>query len=202
MRPVRDLLFLAHRIPCPPDKGDKIRSWNILRYPGERYRVHLGCFVDDPHDWRHRHELMERCASRYFARLRPFTAAINRRDRPYRRRGPHAAPLPWGVQNKVLEAMAMTSSRIATPCALEGIAAEPGHDVVMAGADDSFAEEAIEILLGNTPRAIGTNARTRVLDDYRWPASLARLVAPIEGDTADKDGARSGSAQLRAVEKP
>ena len=28
---MRDLLYLAHRIPYPPNKGDKIRSWNILR---------------------------------------------------------------------------------------------------------------------------------------------------------------------------
>ncbi len=102
----------------------------------------------------------------------------------------------------MLEAMAMARSVIATPCALEGIAAEPGYDVVMATADDSFAVETIEVLLGNRPRAIGTNARTRVLDDYRWPASLARLEALIEGDPADKDGARSGSAQLQAVGKP
>ena len=26
-----NILFLVHRIPYPPDKGDKIRSWNILR---------------------------------------------------------------------------------------------------------------------------------------------------------------------------
>ncbi len=422
MRPVRDLLFLAHRIPYPPDKGDKIRSWNFLSYLSERYRVHLGCFVDDPHDWRHRHELMERCTSCYFARLRPFTAALNsavglidgaaltlRRYRSpglrewvdglfarrppdrvlvfssalasyvmaprhrvtrriidfvdidsdkwrqyattkswpaswvYRRESrklldferrvaaafdvslfvsaneaalfrtiapesahkvfhvgngvdseyfsperryedpfggqedilvftgamdywPNVDAVRWianyalprirdkvpaarlvivgsnpssavrrlarlpgvtvtgrvadvrpylahaaavvvplrvsrGVQNKVLEAMAMARSVIATPCALEGITAEPGHDVVMATADDAFVAETTEILLGNKPHAIGTNARARVLDDYRWSASLARLEALIEGAVADEDSARTGSAQLRAVGK-
>ncbi len=102
----------------------------------------------------------------------------------------------------MLEAMAMARSVIATPRALEGIAAEPGHDLVMATADDSFAVETIEILLGNRPRAIGTNARARVLDDYRWPASLARLEALIEGAVADEDSARTGSARLRAVGEP
>lgn len=48
---MQDLLFLAHRIPYPPDKGDKIRSWHFLRHLAQRYRVHLGCFVDDPRDW-------------------------------------------------------------------------------------------------------------------------------------------------------
>ena len=27
-----DLLFLSHRIPYPPDKGDKIRAWHFLRH--------------------------------------------------------------------------------------------------------------------------------------------------------------------------
>ena len=42
------LLFLAHRIPYPPNKGDKIRSWNILSHLARHYAVHLGCFIDDP----------------------------------------------------------------------------------------------------------------------------------------------------------
>lgn len=50
---MEDLLFLTQRIPYPPVKGDKIRSYNILRHLCERYRVHLGCFIDDKDDWRH-----------------------------------------------------------------------------------------------------------------------------------------------------
>ena len=45
-----DVLFLAHRIPYPPDKGDKIRSWQVLKHIAERATVHLGAFVDDPED--------------------------------------------------------------------------------------------------------------------------------------------------------
>jgi sugar transferase (PEP-CTERM/EpsH1 system associated) len=48
-----DILFLAHRIPYPPNKGDKIRSWHILEHLARRHRVHLGCFVDDPQDMEH-----------------------------------------------------------------------------------------------------------------------------------------------------
>lgn len=47
------LLFLAHRIPYPPNKGDKIRSFNLLKYLAARYRVHLGCFVDSSDDAAH-----------------------------------------------------------------------------------------------------------------------------------------------------
>lgn len=48
-----DVLFLAHRIPYPPNKGDKIRSWHILKHLAARARVHLGCFIDDPADMQH-----------------------------------------------------------------------------------------------------------------------------------------------------
>jgi sugar transferase (PEP-CTERM/EpsH1 system associated) len=45
-----DLLFLCHRIPFPPDKGDKIRAFHILKHLQRNFRVHLGCFYDDPAD--------------------------------------------------------------------------------------------------------------------------------------------------------
>jgi len=58
-------LLLCHRIPHPPDRGDKIRSHHLLRYLAGRYQVHLGAFVDDPHDWARADELgrytVDRC---------------------------------------------------------------------------------------------------------------------------------------------
>lgn len=57
------VLFLAHRIPFPPDKGDKIRSFNMLCHISARAQVHLGCFVDDPDDFAHADTLMQRCQS-------------------------------------------------------------------------------------------------------------------------------------------
>ena len=45
-----DLLFLAHRAPFPPDRGDKIRSYHILRHLAARARVHLIAFAEDPAD--------------------------------------------------------------------------------------------------------------------------------------------------------
>jgi sugar transferase (PEP-CTERM/EpsH1 system associated) len=49
----RDLLFLAHRIPYPPNKGDKTRAWHFLSHLAQSRRVHLGCFIDDDGDWAH-----------------------------------------------------------------------------------------------------------------------------------------------------
>mgnify|MGYP000034595802 CR=1 FL=1 len=44
------LLFLCHRIPFPPNKGDKIRSFNILKKLSATYDIYLGFFIDDPYD--------------------------------------------------------------------------------------------------------------------------------------------------------
>ncbi|WP_207061008.1 TIGR03087 family PEP-CTERM/XrtA system glycosyltransferase [Motiliproteus sp. SC1-56] len=57
------VVFLCHRIPYPPNKGDKIRSYNLLRYLVERYKVHLGCFVDDPADQAFTEKLAPLCES-------------------------------------------------------------------------------------------------------------------------------------------
>ncbi|MFQ5785476.1 MAG: TIGR03087 family PEP-CTERM/XrtA system glycosyltransferase [Alphaproteobacteria bacterium] len=73
---VPELLFLAHRIPYPPNKGDKIRSWNILRHLAERYRIHLGCFIDDPHDRQYEGRLREICDECHFATLGPTQAKL------------------------------------------------------------------------------------------------------------------------------
>ncbi len=45
------LLFLAHRVPFPPDRGDKIRSFHILQYLARRTPVHLVAFADDEADF-------------------------------------------------------------------------------------------------------------------------------------------------------
>lgn len=78
----RRLLFLAHRIPYPPDKGDKIRAWHMLDHLAESWDVDLGCLVDDPADLVQLDVLRRRCAVvehavlsarivRTLARLRP-----------------------------------------------------------------------------------------------------------------------------------
>jgi sugar transferase (PEP-CTERM/EpsH1 system associated) len=56
---MNDVLFLAHRIPYPPDRGDKIRSWHLLRHLSTLARVHLACFADDEADAAHLPALRE-----------------------------------------------------------------------------------------------------------------------------------------------
>ncbi|MDI3513124.1 MAG: polysaccharide biosynthesis protein PslH [Rhodocyclaceae bacterium] len=56
------VLYLTHRIPYPPNKGDKVRSFNILRQLARTHRVWLGTFVDHPDDQRHIPALAQWCA--------------------------------------------------------------------------------------------------------------------------------------------
>lgn len=58
---MKKLLYLVHRLPFPPNKGDKISSNNMLNYFSGRWRVHLGTFVDDPEDWQYVDVVREKC---------------------------------------------------------------------------------------------------------------------------------------------
>lgn len=66
------LLFLAHRLPWPPNKGDKVRSYHFVRHLAERYRLYLGTFVDDAADWPHVEALRQMCAGLYVEPLLPW----------------------------------------------------------------------------------------------------------------------------------
>ncbi|MFT7359680.1 TIGR03087 family PEP-CTERM/XrtA system glycosyltransferase [Parasphingorhabdus sp.] len=42
-----EILFLTHRVPWPPNRGDKIRSHHFLQELMDRAPVHVACFADD-----------------------------------------------------------------------------------------------------------------------------------------------------------
>ncbi len=47
--PVRpDILYLVHRVPYPPDKGDRIRAFHLLKSLARRAAVHVACLADEP----------------------------------------------------------------------------------------------------------------------------------------------------------
>jgi len=79
-----DLLFLSHRIPYPPNKGDKLRSYHVLKHLASRYRVHLGTFVDDANDWQHVETVKRLCTGKTLclplsprrAKLRSLTGLV------------------------------------------------------------------------------------------------------------------------------
>ncbi|WP_333837740.1 TIGR03087 family PEP-CTERM/XrtA system glycosyltransferase [Novosphingobium sp.] len=65
-----EILFLAHRIPFPPDRGDKIRSHHILRHLAALAPVHIGCLADSAQDMAHEGELARVAASHCLVRRR------------------------------------------------------------------------------------------------------------------------------------
>jgi sugar transferase (PEP-CTERM/EpsH1 system associated) len=56
-----DILYLVHRTPYPPDKGDRIRTFQVLRYLSTRARVHLACLADEPVEGQTVAKLREYC---------------------------------------------------------------------------------------------------------------------------------------------
>jgi len=52
-----EFLFLAHRVPFPPDRGDKIRSHHLLKGLAKLGPVHAGTFAETPQDMAQKGEL-------------------------------------------------------------------------------------------------------------------------------------------------
>jgi sugar transferase (PEP-CTERM/EpsH1 system associated) len=74
---MQELLYLVHRIPYPPDKGDKIRSYHLLKHLSEHYRIHLGTFIDDERDWEYLDKVKNFCGGETcFTQINPKTARL------------------------------------------------------------------------------------------------------------------------------
>ncbi len=97
--------------------------------------------------------------------------------------------LARGIQNKVLEAMAMGRPVVASPAAFEGIAAEPGRELIVA--DAGGEADAVVALLAAPDRAaaIGAAARARLVADYAWARQLAPLAALVMPEAAALEAA-------------
>ncbi len=70
------ILYLVHRLPYPPNKGDKVRSYHLLKHLAARHEVHLGSFLDDPDDEQHLPRVRELCKDLHIARLNPRVAKL------------------------------------------------------------------------------------------------------------------------------
>lgn len=71
-----NILYLVHRLPYPPNKGDKVRSYHLLKHLAAQHRVFLGTFVDDPDDMQHIETVRSFCSDLHIARLDPKFARI------------------------------------------------------------------------------------------------------------------------------
>jgi len=76
MTVMSNILFLVHRLPFPPNKGDKVRSYHLLKHLLEKHRVFLGTFIDTPEDEAYVDEVRLLCPDSYIDRLRPVVQKI------------------------------------------------------------------------------------------------------------------------------
>lgn len=70
------LLLLVHRLPYPPNKGDKVRSFHLLRHLASKHEIYLGTFVDDSGDKQYVSELRTVCAEVCAIPLYPWLARV------------------------------------------------------------------------------------------------------------------------------
>jgi sugar transferase (PEP-CTERM/EpsH1 system associated) len=81
-----------------------------------------------------------------------------------------------GVQNKLLEALAAGKAVIASPQALAGVNARPGHDLLCASSPEDWAEATVRALDDATlRRRLGGNARRFVEEHHDWERCLEPL---------------------------
>ena len=75
------ILYICHRIPYPPNKGEKIRAFQQLRGIASRHEVDLFTLADDPQDLAHRPALLQYCRN---VTVAPLNARLARlRSLPY-----------------------------------------------------------------------------------------------------------------------
>ncbi len=79
-----------------------------------------------------------------------------------------------GIQNKVLEGMAMGKPVIASPPAYEGVRAQAGTELLVADGATAFVEAVCAVLDGRHP-GLGAAARQSMERGYAWLSVLARL---------------------------
>jgi len=80
------VLYLCHRIPYPPDKGDKIRAFHQVKAIAARHEVDVFTLADDPADLAYQSTLRNYChkltvvsLNRRLARLRTLPFLFSRR---------------------------------------------------------------------------------------------------------------------------
>ncbi len=118
--------------------------------------------------------------------------------RPYMARGTLAVVplrLARGVQNKVLEAMAMGMAVVASTPAFRGIRAVEGTHALVADEPAALAEAVLSLLADPARRrAMGEASRALMVAEYSWEAQVAKLEAVYEEVLAERAARRRGPA--------
>lgn len=71
-----NILFLAQRVPYPPNKGDKLRSFNQIKFLSQQHDIALVCLTDNERDSRHQQPLTDYCATVDIVPLSSFRSRL------------------------------------------------------------------------------------------------------------------------------
>ncbi len=70
------ILFVAQRVPYPPNKGDKLRSFNEIKFLSQTHDISLVCLADNDQDLQYDKELKHYCQSVDIVRLSSFLSNL------------------------------------------------------------------------------------------------------------------------------
>jgi len=85
-----------------------------------------------------------------------------------------------GIQNKVLEAMAMAKPIVVAAASAAALSVRQGVELEVASEAHEFASKVLALMDPVRADSMGSLARSRVLRDYAWPASLNLLDELLE----------------------
>lgn len=101
--------------------------------------------------------------------VRPYLASASLAVVPLR--------IARGIQNKILEAMAMGRAVVASPQTIEGLDVNIGEEVLRAESPDEWVAAVLGLLSdGGRRERLGQAARKRVVSDYSWASRMRPLV--------------------------
>jgi sugar transferase (PEP-CTERM/EpsH1 system associated) len=102
-----------------------------------------------------------------------------------------------GIQNKVLQAMAMERPVVMSGLSADSLSARPGEEIDIADTAEEFAAKVVALL--NDPAAagaMGLRARERILRDYSWQKTMERIDSLLTGASGEAD------RKPRGIESP
>ncbi|MBO9713552.1 TIGR03087 family PEP-CTERM/XrtA system glycosyltransferase [Sphingomonas sp.] len=176
-----DILFLAHRIPYPPDRGDKIRGFHILKYLSTKKRVHLIAFADDPADLKRKGALARFTGNRsvIWRSKGNFAAGLQAlaSHRPLSLTAFDSAPLRDAVEN-ILARHAIDTIYVYSSQMAQYLPPRPRQRVIMDFVDMDSAKFAAYAKASKGPRAWMFAREARMLGQYEKSVA-ARADASI-----------------------
>jgi len=96
-----------------------------------------------------------------------------------------------GVQNKVLEAMAMATPVVSTPAGCAGLAAARGQEILTAETEDELANVILKVVSDRVlAQRLAVAGRQFVEAHHSWEACVRRLVGVYEEAVRDRQGQR------------